>query len=184
METPESLIEQVAKGDKDAFADLYDQLAGAVTGMAARVLRNQAHAEEVMQEAFLEVWRKAGTYSPDRGSVRTWALTIAHRRAVDRVRSANSATEREVRDGLANPHRDFDEVSDAVLAGFERAEVRTALQSLTAPQRQAIVLAYFEGHTYAEVAVLLELPVGTVKSRMREGLFRLRTSLEVSGDDE
>ncbi|MEW2503996.1 ECF RNA polymerase sigma factor SigK [Amycolatopsis sp. NPDC047767] len=172
--TPEELLARAALGDEVAFAALYDELAGPVLGMVGRVLRDRAQSEEVAQETMLEIWRKAATFSPDRGNVRSWALTIAHRRAIDRVRSEQSGSDREARAGRLDPHRDFDEVAEQTMLRLEREDVRAALASLTDLQRRSIELAYYDGYTYREVGALLDIPVSTVKSRMRDGLIRLR----------
>ncbi|WIX82784.1 ECF RNA polymerase sigma factor SigK [Amycolatopsis carbonis] len=172
--TPEELLARVALGDEAAFARLYDELAGPVLGMVVRVLRDRAQSEEVAQETMLEIWRKAATFTPERGNVRSWALTIAHRRAIDRVRSEQSGSDRETRAGRLDPHRDFDEVAEQTMLRLERDDVRAALASLTDLQRRSIELAYYDGYTYREVGALLDIPVSTVKSRMRDGLIRLR----------
>lgn len=175
--TPEALLARVALGDEAAFAALYDELAGPVLGLVVRVLRDRAQSEEVAQETLLEIWRKAATFTPDRGNVRSWALTIAHRRAIDRVRSEQSGSDRETRAGHLDPRRDFDEVAEQTMLRLERDDVRAALATLTDLQRRSIELAYYDGYTYREVGDLLDIPVSTVKSRMRDGLIRLRHAL-------
>lgn len=185
METPnrhdsaERLIARVAAGDQRAFAGLYDVLAPLVFGVARRVIRDPAQAEEVTQEVFIEVWRSAAMFDPERASVRTWAATIAHRRSVDRVRSEQS--ERDRRTQLAT--RDVDPspaVGDVII---ERADQRTAaeaLSKLSGVQREALVLAYYEGLTQQEIAERLDVPLGTVKTRVRDGLERLRQRMGVN----
>ncbi|MEV4599909.1 ECF RNA polymerase sigma factor SigK [Amycolatopsis sp. NPDC049253] len=175
--TPEALLARVARGDEAAFAALYDELAGPVLGLVVRVLRDRAQSEEVAQETLLEIWCKAATFTPDRGNVRSWALTIAHRRAIDRVRSEQSGSDRETRAGRLDPRRDFDEVAEQTMLRLERDDVRAALATLTDLQRRSIELAYYDGYTYREVGDLLDIPVSTVKSRMRDGLIRLRHAL-------
>lgn len=167
---------QVAAGDRDAFAGLYDELGGMVYGIVERVLRNRAMAEEVAQEVFLDVWRKAARFDPNRGSARSWVATLAHRRAVDRVRSEEAARARDDRSGRLEP-TDTEEVADQVGDHLDRERVRRALERLTPAQRQTIELAYFGGHSYRQVAVLLDMPEGTVKTRIRDGLIRLRDIL-------
>lgn len=174
------LITRTARGDDTAFAGLYDALAGPVYGMVLRVLRDPAQSEEVTQEVLVEVWRQASRFSRERGSVKSWVLTVAHRRAVDRVRSAQASTDREVRVGRASHEREFDEVVDAVEHRLEAEQVRRALTVLTDLQREAVSLAYYGGYTHREVAELLDVPLGTIKTRLRDGLIRLRDEMGVS----
>lgn len=175
----EELLRRVAAGDETAFASLYDLVAGPVLGLATRVLRSHAQAEEVAQEVLVEVWRKATRYEPERGSALSWVLTIAHRRAVDRVRAHQAGVDREERAGLMDVRRPFDEVTESVLAGLEQQRVRQCLAALTDLQRESIVLAYYNGYTYPEVAEVLQVAPGTVKTRIRDGLIRLRDCLGV-----
>ncbi len=171
---------EVARGDQQAFAVLYDALVPRVLGMARRVLRNHAMAEEVAQEVMLEVWRQAARYDPARGGVSTWAMTIAHRRAVDRVRSVRAAEDREDRVAAGSGAREYDEVAESAEQHEEEARVRGALDSLTALQREAVELAYWGGQTSTEISARLGVPVPTVKTRLRDGLIRLRSALGVS----
>jgi RNA polymerase sigma-70 factor, ECF subfamily len=173
----EAALMSVARGDNAAFAVVYDQCAGAVLGTVRRVLRDPAQSEEVTQEVLLEVWRTAARFDPAAGSASAWVLTLAHRRAVDRVRSEQRAAEREVRAAVAAIA--YDEVSDAVEARLEHERVRRCLDSLTDLQRESVTLAYYRGYSYPEVARLLGVAVGTVKTRMRDGLIRLRDCLGV-----
>ncbi|HTZ91381.1 MAG TPA: ECF RNA polymerase sigma factor SigK [Streptosporangiaceae bacterium] len=173
----ELALAQVAKGDDGAFREVYDQAAPAVLGIVRRVLRDPAQSEEVMQEVLLEVWRAAARYDPATGSAVAWIMTLAHRRAVDRVRSEQRATERELRAATATI--DYDEVSDAVETSLEHQRVRRCLDGLTDLQRESVTLAYYGGYSYPEVAQLLGVAVGTVKTRMRDGLIRLRDCLGV-----
>jgi RNA polymerase sigma-70 factor (ECF subfamily) len=166
----------VARGDGEAFSRLYDQLAPEVFGLVRRVLRNPAQAEEVTQEVLVEIWRTAPRFDPARGTATTWALTIAHRRAVDRIRSeeaSRSRVERAARRELPATEA----VSETVVDRLERARVADALAALTQLQRQSIELAYYGGHTHTEVAAILDVPLGTVKTRIRDGLIRLRDAL-------
>ncbi|MFQ5967026.1 MAG: ECF RNA polymerase sigma factor SigK [Acidimicrobiia bacterium] len=172
----DGLLLRVAWGDRDSFEQLYDRVAGKVFGLVLRVLRNRAQAEEVSQEVLIEVWRHADRFKPARGHAMTWIMTIAHRRAVDRVRSEGAARSREERVGV-NPGPAADIVADRVVEGLERDRVREALTSLTNLQREAIELAYFGGRTYREIAELLDTPLGTIKTRMRDAVIRLRTVL-------
>lgn len=173
----DELLAQVAGGDQKAFEKLYDLISRPVFGLVLRVVRDPAQSEEVTQEVLLEVWRTAPRFDPDRGSALTWILTLAHRRAVDRVRSARAAGEREQREARRAHQPAFDQVAEEVEAGLEREWVRRCLDQLTPRQRQSVTLAYYEGFTYREVADRLSLPLGTVKTRMRDGLTRLRECL-------
>ncbi|MDX2390783.1 MULTISPECIES: ECF RNA polymerase sigma factor SigK [unclassified Streptomyces] len=176
------LLGRVAEGDEAAFGEVYEAVCGRVLGVTLAVLRDRSQAEEVTQEVFVEVWRTAGRYRSDRGSVRTWVLTMAHRRAVDRVRSAQASTDRERRAArLESALPEFDEVSEAALERDEAARVRRCLGSLTGIQRQSVTLAYYRGLTCREVSEALSVPLGTVKTRLRDGLLRLRDCLGVSG---
>jgi RNA polymerase sigma-70 factor (ECF subfamily) len=174
---PGELLRKVARGDEAAFSALYDELAPRIYGLARRILRDPAQAEEVAQEALVEVWRTAARFDPAKGSATSWALTIAHRRAVDRVRSVQASTERERR--LATEERPYDEVVEEATARLERQQVRRCLEGLTELQREAITLAYYRGYSYREVAELLDTGLPTVKTRMRDGLIRLRDCLGV-----
>lgn len=172
------LLERSAQ-DEQAFAALYEATAARAHGLASRVLRDSAMAEEVVQEAYLDVWRLSHRYDRANGSVMAWLLTLVHRRAVDRVRSAQASagrTDTYLRRAMAGG--DVDTTSVSALASLEVRQVQDALTVLTPPQRHAISLAYFEGLTYLEVAEVVGAPVGTVKSRIRGGLLRLRRALE------
>ncbi|MFE2580780.1 ECF RNA polymerase sigma factor SigK [Streptomyces sp. NPDC059378] len=173
----EDLLNQVALGDQRAFTVLYDAMAGPVLGVARGVLRDRAQAEEVAQDVLVEVWRTASRFRPERGSAANWILTLAHRRAVDRVRSAAAAAAREHRAALLDRMPPYDQVTEQVEARLEREQVRHCLRALTDIQRQAVTLAYYQGLTYRQVAQDLALPLGTVKTRMRDGLIRLRDCL-------
>ncbi|MEV7992322.1 sigma-70 family RNA polymerase sigma factor [Streptomyces sp. NPDC086077] len=176
MEADRLLI-RVAGGDQMAFEELYALVSGPVFGLVKRVVRDAAQSEEVAQEVLLELWRSAARFDPARGSALSWVLTLAHRRAVDRVRSARAAGEREQREALRFGTPAFDQVAEEVEAGLEREWVRRCLNRLTALQRESVTLAYYDGYTYREVAERLSLPLGTVKTRMRDGLTRLRECL-------
>jgi len=169
-------LQRAGRGDEAGLADVYDAMADNVYGLVRRVVRAPALAEEVTQEVFVEVWRLAPRFDPDRGSVRAWVTTIAHRRAVDAVRSTQSARDREQRDVDLRP-TDHDTVVEGVLDTIDRERVLRALERLPAPQREAIELAYYGGHTYREVAALLDCPEGTVKTRIRDGLIHLRDEM-------
>jgi len=177
--TLDDLVLRVARGDTAAFEALYDQMADVVFGVIRRVLRDPAQSEEVAQEVLVEVWRTATRFDPDKGSAATWVLTMAHRRAIDRVRSAQAAHDREERVALRDHVPAFDEVAERVEHNLEREQVRRCLSNLTELQRESVTLAYFGGYTYREVGELLEVPLGTVKTRLRDGLIRLRDCMGV-----
>ena len=170
------LVGRVARGDAQAFDQLYDELSASVYGLARRVVRDPSRAEDVTQEVFLEVWRKAARFDRALGKGRTWVMTIAHRRAVDAVRR-NEAAKRSDQQG-APDEVSHDEPADAVIAAEEHGAVRECLGTLTDLQLESVRLAYFNGYTYNEVATLLEKPLPTIKTRMRDGLIRLRDCLE------
>ncbi|MFI2349988.1 sigma-70 family RNA polymerase sigma factor [Streptomyces sp. NPDC019443] len=176
----QQLLGLVAQGDQEAFSRVYDAVCGPVLGLVRAVLRDPAQSEEVTQEVLIEVWRTAARFQPSRGSAMTWILTLAHRRAVDRVRSAQAATDRERRAALLEQTPAYDEVTEQVEARLEREQVRRCLRGLTELQRQSVTLAYYRGLAYREVAELLSVPLGTVKTRLRDGLIRLRDCLGVS----
>ncbi|MEJ7832823.1 MAG: ECF RNA polymerase sigma factor SigK [Nocardioides sp.] len=173
------LLKRSGRGDQSAFSRLYDAMSARVFGLAVRVVRDPAQAEEVAQEAFLEIWRNAGRYDPARGTPLAWMLTIVHRKAVDRVRSAEASTRRDTTYQQQNQTIEHDSTADAAQASMEGRRVRSALASLTSVQREALELAYFGGYTHTEVASMLDLPVGTAKTRIRDGLIRLRDTMGV-----
>lgn len=173
------LLRRSSRGDSEAFAGFYDATSARAYGLAVRVVRDPAQAEEVTQESFLEVWRTASRFRSDRGSAIGWLLTIVHRKAVDRVRSAEASSRRDT-----NYHRDtqtvaHDATAEAAENAMEARRVRGALDELTPVQREALELAYFGGYTHTEVATMLDLPVGTAKTRIRDGLIRMRDAMGV-----
>lgn len=178
-ENLDGLLTRVARGDQAAFEAVYDSLAGPVYGLINRVVRDAAQSEEVSQEVLLEVWRTAARFDPAKGSAVTWVMTIAHRRAVDRVRSATAAAAREVRSADI-PARLSDEVADSVTASLDAERVRHCLDGLTEPQRESITLAYYGGYSYRQVAQLVGVALSTIKTRIRDGLIRMRECLGVT----
>jgi len=170
-------LTRVARGEQAAFEAVYDRLAGPAYGVIRKVVRDPAQSEEVTQEVLLEVWRTASRFEAAKGSAMTWAMTIAHRRAIDRVRSAAAATQREHM--TAHVALADDEVAETVEATLTRERVRRCLGSLTELQRESVALAYYGGYTYSQVASLLGVPDGTIKTRMRDALIRLRDCLGV-----
>lgn len=174
------LLVRVAAGDQIAFARLYDMLAPRVFGLIVRVLVDRAQSEEVLQEVFLEVWQSAARFAPNKGQGRAWVLTIAHRRAVDRVRASQSSSDRDVRAGLRDLDVAHDGVAEQVELKLEGEKVAGALSTLPDPQREAIVLAYYGGYSQSEISALVGAPLGTIKTRMRDGLSRLRTAMGVT----
>ncbi len=167
----------VASGDDDAFSFIYDQLSPLVYGICKKVLGDKAQSEEVKQEVFLEVWRLAPRYKEMKGSVKSWVAVVAHRRAVDRVRSEQAARNRD-NNKYKNTFLEVDVVAEEVVSITEHQRVSLALQCLTLVQREAVELAYYGGYTYSEVASRLGVPPGTIKTRIRDGLIKLRLHLE------
>jgi RNA polymerase sigma-70 factor (ECF subfamily) len=174
------LLVRISSGDQNAFAELYDMLSARVFGLILRVLVNRSQSEEVLQEVFLEIWQSASRFAPNKGQGRTWIMTIAHRRAVDRVRASQSSTDRDVRAGLRDIGVAHDSVAEQVELSIEGERVVDALSGLPEAQREAIVLAYYGGYSQNEISVLLGAPLGTIKTRMRDGLTRLRTAMGVT----
>ena len=174
------LLGQAALGDQVAFAEFYDATSARAYGLALRVVRNPAHAEEVTQEAYLDAWRSSARYDVQRGSAAGWLLTIVHRKAVDRVRSVEAATARDETWNREAAPIDHDQTAESAHASLDATRVRNAVATLTDVQRQAVELTYFGGYTHTEVAALLDVPLGTAKTRIRDGLIRLRDLMGVS----
>jgi RNA polymerase sigma-70 factor (ECF subfamily) len=179
-ETPEALLVLVARGDRAAFERLYDRYVDAVYGLVRRVLRDPAQSEEVTQEVLVDLWRSAASFDSERGSASAWIMTIAHRKAVDRVRSAQASTLRDVRVAQLGEERPYDVVAETVEHRMETEQVVRALKDLTDLQREAVTLAYYGGYTHVQIADLLGVPLGTVKTRIRDGLIRMRDRLGVT----
>lgn len=172
---------RMAAGDQAAFATFYDATSVSVFGVIVRILRDRAQAEEVTQEVFLEAWRNAAKYDSQRGTPGAWVNTIAHRRAIDRVRSVERSAQRDQRHVEGERDLSSPDTSDLVVARDEGDRVRAALDRLPEAQRTALALAYFDGHTQREVAELLDVPLGTVKTRMRDAMKKLRLHLDEGG---
>jgi RNA polymerase sigma-70 factor (ECF subfamily) len=176
----QALLERVGRGDKAAFSALYDDIAPRVFGLVKRLLVDHSQAEEVTQEVFLEIWQTASRFDPNKGGAATWILTMAHRRAVDRVRASQSSRDRDLKVGIRDFGNEYDHVSESAEVRLEHERVEQAMSRLTDLQRQAIALSYYGGYTNSEVATLLSVPIGTVKTRIRDGMIRLRDELGVT----
>lgn len=170
-------LTRIVVGDQRALPDLYRATFFQVFRLVQRILVDPAHAEEVVQEVYVEIWQSAGRYRPDRGSARGWMLTIARRRAIDRVRATQSSRDRDLRIGIRDHGHDFDSVAEWTEIAFEATKVKQAFLALTAMQRQAVELSYLDQFTHAEISARLSVPLGTVKSRIRDGIARLRIEL-------
>jgi RNA polymerase sigma-70 factor, ECF subfamily len=173
------LLKRASRGDEAAFAELYDATSSRAFGLAVRVLRDRAQAEEVTQESYLDCWRHASRFDVTKGSAISWLLTIVHRKAVDRVRSAEASGRRDEAYSHKEQTVEHDSTAEAAAASLEATRVRAALAHLTLKQRQAVELAFLGGYTHTEVARMLDLPIGTAKTRIRDGLIRLRDALGV-----
>ena len=173
------LLKLSGRGDEAAFARLYDAVSSRAYGLAVRIVRDPSQAEEVMQEAMLEIWRTATRFDRTKGSAVSWVLTLVHRKAVDRVRSAEASTKRDTTYHQKNVTVEHDSTAEAAQASMEARRVRQAMNTLTEAQREALELAYFKGYTHTEVATMLDLPLGTAKTRIRDGLIRLRDTMGV-----
>ncbi|WP_196833476.1 sigma-70 family RNA polymerase sigma factor [Mycetocola sp. CAN_C7] len=182
--TPSSTLEdylgRVAAGDQQAFASLYDLMASRVLGLIRKVLIDHAQSEEVAQEVFLEIWQNATRFEVGRGAAASWIMTIAHRRAIDRVRASQAGRDRDVKIGIRDFPTAFDEVAESAEISIEHERVSRAMANLTEIQRQAVSLAYYGGYSQSEVADILSVPLGTVKTRLRDGMIRLRDELGVA----
>ncbi|UOQ56034.1 sigma-70 family RNA polymerase sigma factor [Leucobacter allii] len=176
----DTALQRAAAGEQHAFAELYDMMSPRVFGLILRVVVDRSQSEEVLQEVFLEAWQSARAFDRARGSARSWLLTIAHRRAVDRVRSARAMTRRDLTAGAREIADPGSGVDDEVALLVDGARAREALGRLPEPQRRAIVLAYFGGYSQSEIAALVGAPLGTVKTRIRDGLSRIREAWEAT----
>ena len=171
------LLKACSLGEEAAFAKLYDATAARLFGLVLRTVRDRAQAEEVTQDAYLDIWRNSSRFDPDRGSALSWLMTIGHRKAVDRVRSAEASRRRDTAYEARDQAPPFDQTVQDAHRNLDAQRVRRALDTLTETQRGAVELAYFGGYTHREVATMLELPLGTAKTRIRDGLIRLRDTL-------
>lgn len=176
----EVLLTRIAGGDRMAFSSLYDEFAPRVLGLIRRLLIDHAQSEEVAQEVFLEIWQTASRFDANKGGASTWILTMAHRRAVDRIRSSQSGRDRDTKIGIRDYAPEYDHVSETVEVKIEHERVKEAMTRLTELQRQAVTLAYYGGYSHSEVAELLSVPIGTVKTRLRDGMIRLRDEMGVA----
>lgn len=174
------LLQRIASGDQRAFAELYDAISARVFGLVLRVLVDRSQSEEVLQEVFLEIWQTARRFVPNKGQGRSWVLTIAHRRAVDRVRASQASSDRDVRAGLRDLEVAHDSVPEQVELRIASRELATALSTLPEAQQEALTLAYYGGYSQSEISALVGAPLGTIKTRMRDGLNRLRVAMGVT----
>lgn len=178
--TDEALIERLATGaDREALSDLYDRYQGVMYGLAMRITRDQALAQDAVQEAFIGVWRNASRYAASRASVRTWMLSITHHRAIDILRRRKPTTELPESDTV-EPALTAPDVWPEVARALDRDTVKEAMDGLPEAQRETISMAYFDGLTQVEIADRTGVPLGTVKSRVRLGLAQMRRTLEGS----
>ncbi|WP_212755326.1 ECF RNA polymerase sigma factor SigK [Flexivirga aerilata] len=175
--TLSDLLQQVGQGDERAFARLYDEAAARLHGLVCRVVVDRTLAEEVTQEVFLEIWRGSPGFDAGRGSALSWMFTIAHRKAVDRVRAVDASRRRDTAYTAEQNAPSYDSTAEQVDDRMRADRVRAAIGTLTGRQREAVELAYFEGLSHTEVADRLGIPLGTAKSRIRDGLLRLRDAL-------
>ncbi len=176
----ETLLGRIAEGDRAAFSALYDEISPRVLGLIRRLVIDHSQSEEVAQEVFLEIWQSASRFDQTKGAAATWILTMAHRRAVDRIRSSQSSRDRDTKIGIRDFAPEYDHVAESVEVKVEHERVKVALARLTELQRQAVSLAYYGGYSHSEVAEMLKVPIGTVKTRLRDGMIRLRDELGVA----
>ncbi len=181
-ETLESLMLLTQQGDAAAFARLYDHIAPNVLGLSLQILHDQAQAEEVTQEVFIEVWQHAADFDPAKGSAKAWILRRARLRAIDRVRSAIATMKRDDREAFLVASINKESVEDEALRNVQRHAVRTALEIMGEPHKTAILMAYFGDMTHAELAEATGVPLGTAKTRVRDGLRKLEKILKEQRD--
>ncbi|WP_431277989.1 sigma-70 family RNA polymerase sigma factor [Leifsonia poae] len=176
----DALLAQTATGDQAAFSVLYDHTAARVLGLIRRVMIDPAQSEEVTQEVFLEIWQSAARFDPNKGRALTWIMTMAHRRAIDRIRSAQASRNRDTAVGIRDLPTAYDQVAETVEVRVESERVEEAMSKLSDAQREAVTLAYFGGYSQSEVAERLGIPLGTAKTRLRDAMIRLRQELGVT----
>jgi RNA polymerase sigma-70 factor (ECF subfamily) len=176
----DTLLALTARGDQAAFSELYDNTAARVLGLVRRVMIDPAQSEEITQEVFLEIWQSAPRFDPNKGRASTWIMTMAHRRAIDRIRSAQASRNRDRAVGIRDLPTAYDQVAETVEVRVEHERVEQAMSKLSDAQREAVTLAYFGGYTQSEVAEMLGIPLGTAKTRMRDAMIRLRRELGVT----
>jgi len=179
-QSAEDLLVRAGAADQDAFRSLYESFSARVYGLVLRILRDASQAEEVAQEIFFEIWRRAARFDRAKGSATSWIMTLTHARAVDRVRQSQASRDRDHRSSVDNFDRDIDSVSEAVLQREDSGRIRDCLESLTTLQRQSVTLAYFGGHTQREISELIHVAIPTIKTRVRDGLIRLRDCMGVT----
>ena len=178
--TIDELLALVGRGDRVAFGALYDETAPRLFGLIRRLVVDPAQAEEVTQDVYLELWQSAARFDATRGNALSWMFTLAHRRAVDRIRSAQASRDRDLRIGVRDLDVPVDTVAEAAETSVEHERVQGALGELSDLQRECVALAYYGGLTQSEIAERLQVPLGTVKTRLRDGMIRLRTALGVT----
>ncbi|WP_025159504.1 ECF RNA polymerase sigma factor SigK [Leifsonia aquatica] len=176
----DALLVRTATGDQQAFSAFYDHTAPRVLGLIRRVLVDGAQSEEVAQEVFLETWQSASRFDPNKGRAMTWVMTMAHRRAIDRIRASQASRDRDTAVGIRDLPTAYDQVAETVEVRMESERVEVAMATLSEAQRQAITLAYFGGLSQSEVAAELGIPLGTAKTRLRDAMIRLREELGVT----
>lgn len=176
----DDLLVRTASGDQNAFSALYDHTAARVLGLIRRVLIDAAQSEEVAQEVFLEAWQSASRFDPNKGRAMTWIMTMAHRRAIDRIRASQASRDRDTAVGIRDLPTAYDQVAETVEVRIESERVEVAMATLSEAQRQAVTLAYYGGLSQSEVAAELGIPLGTAKTRLRDAMIRLREELGVT----
>ena len=178
--TIDELLALVGRGDRVAFGALYEETAPRLFGLIRRLVVDPAQAEEVTQDVYLELWQSAARFDATKGNALSWMFTLAHRRAVDRIRSAQASRDRDLRIGVRDLDVPVDTVAEAAETSVEHERVQGALGELSDLQRECVALAYYGGLTQSEIAERLQVPLGTVKTRLRDGMIRLRTALGVT----
>ncbi|ANF31390.1 RNA polymerase subunit sigma [Leifsonia xyli] len=176
----DDLLLRTATGDQEAFSRFYDATASRVLGLIRRLLIDAAQSEEVAQEVFLEAWQSATRFDPNKGRAQTWIMTMAHRRAVDRIRASQASRDRDTAVGIRDLPTAYDQVAETVEVRVEHERVEEAMRTLSEAQRRAVTLAYYGGLSQSEVAAELGIPLGTAKTRLRDAMIRLRQELGVT----